>query len=137
MLSSASASPSEETLAATTFSATVNLEAAKDMFAGIDMSNLAGKRQAVNKFLAVARAEGINLGMDDNDAKIKIGTLVMTHADLGPVELLTLAESMYGTVKASKAKLKMSSTGTVCEGNEGYELTLRWPINQPSECVIS
>jgi hypothetical protein len=44
----------------------------------------------------------------------------MSNITLGPEQLLSLAENKYGTVKSSKAKLKMASTGTVCEGNEGY-----------------
>lgn len=110
----------EEALDATTFTASVNLEAAKDLFADLDMTTLEGKREAVHKFLAVVRSEGINVGPDDNEAKIKIGTLVMSNITLGPEQLLSLAENKYGTVKSSKAKLKMASTGTVCEGNEGY-----------------
>ena len=101
------------------FQPSVNLDAAKGLFDDLDMSTLPGKREAVNKFLAVARAQGVNLGADDNDAKIKIGTLVMSNPSLGPEELLGLAESNFGTIKSTKAKLSRASAGTVCEGNEG------------------
>mmetsp|Transcript_15082 Transcript_15082/g.24994 ORF Transcript_15082/g.24994 Transcript_15082/m.24994 type:complete len:411 (+) Transcript_15082:65-1297(+) len=114
----------EEVLEGTTFSASVNQDAAKDLFAGLDLTTLTDRREAVHRFLAVVRSEGINVGSDDNEAKIKIGTLMMSNNTLGPEELLCLAESKYGTVKSSKAKLKMASTGTVCEGNEGIVLAL-------------
>jgi hypothetical protein len=83
------------------------------------MSTLPDKREAVNRFLALSRKEGINVGSDDNEAKIKLGTLVMSNSALSPEELLSLAESKYGTVKSTKAKMSHASTGTVCEGNEG------------------
>lgn len=116
--------PEEDIVTTTTPTSTVNLDAAKDLFAGLDMSTLPGKREAVNKFLEVARAEGINLGSDDNEAKIKVGTLVMSNSTSTPEELLSIAESNFGTVKATKAKIASASTGTVCEGNEGIVMVL-------------
>lgn len=109
----------EEVMEDSKFEATVNLESAKNLFDGLDMSQLADKREAVNRFLKVARDEGIDVGSDDNAAKIKLGTLVMGNSGLSPEELLSLAESELGTVKKTKAKLEGASTGTVCEGNEG------------------
>lgn len=119
------AKPSEdETIAATAFQPTVNLDAAKDLFAGLDMATLPSKREAVARLLTVVRAEGINLTSDDNAAKIRLGTLVMANSDLSSEELLSLAEAEFGTVKTTKAKMARASTGTVCEGNEGIVVAL-------------
>lgn len=109
----------DENVEASTFKPTVNLSAAKDLFSGLDMALLPDKREAVTRFLTVAREEGINVGADDNEAKIKLGTLVMSNSTLGPEELLSLAESNFGTIRSSRAKQARASTGTVCEGNEG------------------
>ena len=109
----------EETAAASAFQPSVNLDAAKDLFAGLDMTSLPDKREAVSRFLAIARAEGLNVSANDNEAKIALGTLVMSNSTLSPAELLSLAENNFGTIKSSRAKLAKASTGTVCEGNEG------------------
>jgi hypothetical protein len=110
----------DELLAAVTFQPTVNLSAAKDLFSGLDMMSMEGKRAAVTRFLAMARKEGINITDDDNAAKIEVGTLVMGNSSLGEEELLSLAEREFGTVKSTRERLAGASTGTVCEGNEGW-----------------
>lgn len=97
----------------------MNVAAARDLFSGLDMDSLPGKREAVGRLLALVRSEGINVSSDDNEAKIALGTLVMSNSSLSPEELLSLAESNFGTVKSSRAKIARASTGTVCEGNEG------------------
>jgi hypothetical protein len=65
----------------------------------------------------MARDEGINVPESDNEARVKLGTLLINNQT--GAELLALAEEMFGTQKSVQATAEASKTGTACVDNEG------------------
>lgn len=109
----------EEIAQESTFQSTVNTNAATSLLDGLDLSTTEGKKECITRFLNLARSEGINIPESDQEARIKLGTILMNNQALSGGELLAKAEEMFGTLKGSSAKLEQSTTGTVNEENAG------------------
>lgn len=112
----------EEIAEESKFQTTVDTSVASSLFDGIDMSTIEGKKECTNRFLELARSEGINIPESDTEARIKLGTILLNNSSLSGSELLAKAEEVFGTLKGSSDKFEQSTTGTVNEANAGSEL---------------
>jgi hypothetical protein len=92
---------------------------AADLFAGLDMDSMQGKKAAAERLMETARAKGVNVPAAEQEAKVRFGALVMNNAGASANELLALSEQMFGTKAATEAKSEGSKAGTVCPDNEG------------------
>ncbi len=92
-----------------------------NLFADLDLNTMAGKKAAAEKLIQAAAAKGINVPSDDREAKVRFGSIIINNPGKPPGELLLLAEEMFGSKVATKAKQENSKTGTLCEENAGLE----------------
>jgi hypothetical protein len=83
------------------------------------MGTVEGKKAAVSRFVELAREEGINVPESDQEARVKLGTLLMNNSSLSGVELMVKAEENFGTRKSSQEKVQRSAVGTVVPENAG------------------
>ena len=101
------------------FKATVTDSTSANLFEGLDMSSMAGKKSAADILLRAAEERGVDVPAAEQEAKVRFGALVMTNLDKSANEMLALAEQMFGTKSAAAAKAEGSKTGTVCADNAG------------------
>lgn len=114
------AAQSEGELAAeSAFTPTVTDSTSANLFDGIDMTCMVGKKAAADILLRTAREKGVDVPAAEQEAKVRFGALVMTNLDKSANELLALAEQIFGTKTAAAAKSEGSKTGTVCADNAG------------------
>jgi hypothetical protein len=118
----------EEIAEESKFHTTVDTSVATSLFDGIDMTTIEGKKECTNRFLELARSEGINIPDSDTEARIKLGTILLNNSSLSGSELLAKAEEMFGTLKGSVDKLEQSSTGTVNEANARFGIITSLPF---------
>lgn len=97
----------------------VDLSTSDDLFDGLDLSSMVGKRDAASRAIAQARELGINVPENEQDAKIRFGTLLMSKDNMTAKELLEAAAKQYGTKKKDAEKKATSGAGASCEANEG------------------
>ena len=109
----------EETAAESSFQATVNIHKADSLFKGLDMGTVEGKKTAVSRFVELAREEGINVPEAENEARVKLGTLLMNNPAATGAELMALAEETFSTRKSTEDKVQRSAMGTVVPENAG------------------
>lgn len=118
-----SASKSEAELAAESeFRPTIASHGAADLFEGLDMLSMSGKKIAAERLLSTARVNGINVPAVEQEAKIRFGSLIMTNPDKSANELLVMAEQTFGTQIETASKSEGSKAGTVCVANSGFDL---------------
>lgn len=101
----------------------MNTSKAAALFQDLDMGTVEGKKTAVSRFVDLAREEGINVPENDQEARVKLGTLLMNNPSLTGAELLAQAEEKLGTRKSSQEKVQRSAVGTVVPENTGYVTT--------------
>lgn len=101
------------------FVPTVDTSIAANLYDGIDLSTVPGKKEALGKLLEIAVLCGLNVPEDPQEAKVKLGTLMMNHSNLSPPEHLALAEEMLGTKQQKQEMARTSTMGTACEANAG------------------
>lgn len=111
---------SEEAAEESAFHATVDTNKAASLFKGLDMGTIDGKKTAVARFVQLARDEGINVPESDNEARVKLGTLLMNNSSFSGAELMALAEETFGTRKSTQEEVQRSAVGTVVEANAGW-----------------
>ena len=80
--------------AETTFKATVVDDSSNDLFSGLDMDSLPGKKMAAERLLNTAKERGINVPDTEQEAKVRFGSLVMSNPGGTANELLALAEQV-------------------------------------------
>lgn len=114
----------EEIAAETQFVPTIDTSTSGNLFDSLDISTTEGKREAVSRLIEAAKSNGINLPEVEQEAKVKIGTLLMTNAGKSPNEILNAAEKMFGTKQQSIVSSQGSKAGTVCPDNEGIVAAL-------------
>jgi hypothetical protein len=107
----------EEIVEESKFQSIVDTSSADSLFDGIDISTIEGKKECTNRFVELARSEGINIPDTETEARIKLGTILLNNPTLTGSELLIQAEEMFGTLKGSSDKLEQSKVGTVNEEN--------------------
>lgn len=109
----------EELKAETTFTSTLDTSKYADVLSTYDRNTIEGKRGIVEKLREVCREIGINVPEDDLEAKRKIGSMLLSHLDKSGVELLGIAEEMFGTVQSNTDMMNGSVMGTENTANEG------------------
>ena len=99
------------------FQVTVDTQKADDLFEGLDLGTVDGKKVAVTRFVELAREEGINVPETDSEARVKLGTLIMNNPGASGAELMAKAEETFGTRKSVVDKVQRSAVGTVVPEN--------------------
>lgn len=99
------------------FQPTIVESGAADIFEGLDLSSMPGKKAAAERLLNIAREKGVNVPEVEQEAKVRFGSLIMNNPDKSSNDLLSLAEQMFGTKVATTAKSETSKAGTVCADN--------------------
>lgn len=90
-----------------------------DLFEGLDLSSMPGKKLAAERLLEAATQRGVNVPASEQEAKVRFGSIVMNNSSKTSNEMLALAEEMFGTRVSSAKKAEGSKAGTVCPENEG------------------
>lgn len=90
------------------FQSTIDTSSASMLFDGIDLSTIDGKKVCTNRFVELARSEGVNIPESETEARIKLGTILLNNPAMSGSELLAHAEEMFGTVKGSNDKFEQS-----------------------------
>jgi hypothetical protein len=110
----------EERQASLQFQSNVATSAEDDnLFADLDLASPLGKKQAAERLLALARERGINVPAAEQEAKVRVGSVVVNNPDASPSALLRLLEQTFGTKASATAKSEGSKMGTARPENAG------------------
>lgn len=94
------------------------------LFDGLDLAAPLGKKQAAERLLALAKERGINLPAAEQEAKVRVGSVVVNNPDTAPSALLRLLEQTFGTKASAAAKSEGSKMGTARPENAGYIISI-------------
>jgi hypothetical protein len=90
------------------------------LFADLDLASPLGKKQAAERLLALAKERGVNVPAADQEAKVRVGSVVVNNPETSPSGLLRLLEQTFGTKASAAAKSEGSKMGTARPENAGY-----------------
>ncbi len=103
-----------------TFKSSVSLsDSESKLFDALDLGTVQGRRAAAERLLQAAVEKGINVPSNEQEAKVRFGSIVVNNSASSPNEMLAIAEEMFGTKASLILKSEGSKTGTVCEENAG------------------
>ena len=91
------------------------------LFQDLDLSTTSGRRTAAERLLKAAVEKGVNVPSNEQEAKVRFGSIVVNNSTASPNEMLSIAEEMFGTKASHILKSEGSKAGTVCEENAGSE----------------
>ena len=109
----------------------VKVKAEQNDLSGIDLNTPVGKKEAAVKLLAASKILKVKLPDDEDEARIKVGTILMQECQAGTTDanaILTKIVSVYGIEESEEeAAAAQESAGNACTvpANGGIMLMMK------------